>query len=92
MHYLGRVDGVAALALSTTGLSSCYAPPPQLETPPTGPSPLAMWQPGHWSWNGAQYSWTAGHYVERPTSTANWTPGHWQQGPTGWVWVEGYWS
>jgi hypothetical protein len=42
MHYLGRVDGVAALALSTTGLSSCYAPPPQLETPPTGPSPLAM--------------------------------------------------
>ena len=28
MHYLGRLAGVAALALSTTALSGCYMPPP----------------------------------------------------------------
>jgi hypothetical protein len=157
MHYLGRLAGVAALALSTTALSGCYMPPPpppaaavapdqtlppppvigmaapyrtpaypepayppvanaaptpltpanptyatpqygstapvaeapsnagtttvtvapiapppaQVETPPPAPSPLAMWQPGHWSWNGSQYFWTSGHYVERPSPSAN---------------------
>ena len=38
MHYLGRVAGVAALALSTTALSGCYMPPP--------PPPAAAVAPG----------------------------------------------
>ncbi len=70
-----------------------YAPPPlRVETPPPPPSALAMWQPGHWSWDGTQYAWVAGHYVERPSATANWVPGYWQQGPAGWTWINGYWS
>jgi len=163
MQYLGRVVGIAALALGTTALSGCYAPPPppvaavepaqpappyplpayapvaaatptpltppnsdydlpqygsttgpamapsssgtmtgsvapygppplQVETPPAPPTPLAMWQPGHWSWNGSQYGWTPGHYVERPAPTANWLPGYWQQGAGGWTWVDGHWA
>ncbi len=27
---------------------------------PSPPSPLALWQPGHWSWSGGQYVWIAG--------------------------------
>ncbi len=77
----------------TTIVVAPYAPPPpQAETPPPTPSALAMWQPGHWGWNGTQYSWASGHYVERPSPSANWTPGYWQQGPAGWTWTNGYWS
>jgi hypothetical protein len=77
----------------TTVIVAPYAPPPpQAETPPLAPSALAMWQPGHWSWNGTQYSWISGYYVERPSPNANWTPGYWQQGSAGWTWVNGYWS
>ena len=74
------------------GIAPFAPPPPQVETPAQPPSPLAVWQPGHWSWSGGQYVWIAGHYVQRPTPTANWVPGYWQQGPNGWVWTEGRWA
>jgi WXXGXW repeat (2 copies) len=88
--------GSVALAPSSAGTTSPaapYAPPPlRVETPPPAPWPLAMWQPGHWSWNGAQYIWAPGHYVERPSPTATWLPGYWQQGPSGWTWIDGRWT
>lgn len=74
-------------------LAAPYPPPPQLaEIPPPAPAPDALWHFGHWSWTGTKYSWSRGHYIERPTPTANWLQGYWQQGPEGWVWVEGRWS
>jgi hypothetical protein len=77
----------------TTVMVAPYAPPSaRVEAPPPAPSALAMWQPGHWAWNGSQYAWTPGHYVARPSPAANWSPGYWQQGPAGWTWVNGYWS
>ena len=89
-------SGSVAMAPSnagTTSLAAPYAPPPQrVEAPPPAPSPLAMWQAGHWSWNGVRYAWAPGHYVERPSANATWMPGRWQQGPAGWIWVDGYWS
>lgn len=86
-------DAMAPSNAGTTSLAAPYAPPPpRVEAPPPAPSPLAMWQAGHWSWNGAQYGWTPGHYVERPTASATWIPGRWQQGPAGWIWVDGYWA
>jgi hypothetical protein len=70
-----------------------YPPPPQLaEIPPPAPAADALWHFGHWSWTGAKYLWSRGHYIERPTPTANWSQGYWQQGPDGWVWVEGRWT
>jgi WXXGXW repeat (2 copies) len=76
----------------TTPVVAPYAPPPpRVETPPSAPSALAVWQPGHWAWTGTNYSWMPGHYVDRPSSTASWVPGYWQQGPNGWVWVDGRW-
>ena len=74
-------------------LAAPYPPPPQLaEIPPPAPAADALWHFGHWSWTGAKYSWSRGHYIERPTPTANWLQGYWQQGPDGWVWVEGRWT
>src|ERR1700730_5844885 len=86
--------GAAPSNAGTTFVSVApFAPPPaRVETPPPPPSPLAVWQPGHWSWSGGQYVWIAGQYVQRPALSANWVPGYWQQGPNGWIWTEGRWA
>jgi len=69
------------------------APPaPQPENPPPAPSPTYVWEPGHWSWNGVQYFWNPGKYVERPTVSATYVPGHWERYTNGWVWYDGRWD
>jgi YXWGXW repeat-containing protein len=69
-------------------------PPPaaQSETPPPASSPSYVWETGHWAWNGLQYVWQPGRYVERPSAAANFVPGHWEHEATGWAWVEGRWE
>src|ERR1700759_5648422 len=70
-----------------------HAPPPQrAEIPPRAPSPRALWRSGNWRWDGRQYVWLPGQYIERPSPAANWRPGYWQEGPDGWIWVEGQWG
>ncbi len=74
-------------------LAAPHAPPPKRgEIPPAAPSPEALWHSGHWSWDGANYTWTPGRYVERPSPSANWLPGYWDETPGGWIWVEGQWN
>ncbi|WP_420242676.1 hypothetical protein [Roseiterribacter gracilis] len=69
-----------------------YAPPtPRYEVVPTAPYETAIWDPGHWHWNGVAYVWEAGHWVERPHVRAVWEPGHWVAREGGWVWVGGHW-
>lgn len=67
-------------------------PPPQVEAPPPPPAPSYVWEPGHWAWNGAQFNWEVGKYVQKPTATATYVPGHWQQYSDGWGWVPGEWN
>ncbi len=72
------------------------APPPVryevVPPPPAGRVEVVTWDPGHWHWNGHEYVWVPGHYVERPRREAVWEPGHWAERPNGaWVWVEGHW-
>lgn len=70
-----------------------YPPPPRrAEIPPLAQAADSLWVVGHWTWNGASYSWMPGQYVQRPTPTANWLPGYWQQALGGWVWTEGHWQ
>ncbi len=70
-----------------------YPPPPKrAEIPPAPPSPDALWQAGHWTWNGASFAWTPGSYIRRPTPTANWLPGYWVQDSSGWIWTDGHWQ
>ena len=69
------------------------APPnPQEEIPPPSPSPTYVWEPGHWSWNGMQYFWQPGKYLERPSAATTYVAGHWEQYPNGWIWVAGQWD
>ena len=71
-------------------------PPPRIETIPPPPSEEARvmyWRPGHWAWDGMNWAWTPGTYVERPSAQAVWEPGHWVQQPSGgYVWVDGRWQ
>jgi hypothetical protein len=71
-------------------------PPPRVETIPPPPSVEAQtmyWRPGRWRWDGANWAWLGGEYVERPAPQAIWEPGHWVQQPSGgYVWVDGRWQ
>jgi len=71
-------------------------PPPRVETVPPPPSEEARvmyWRPGHWAWDGANWTWETGQYVERPSTQAVWEPGHWVQQPGGgYVWIDGHWQ
>ena len=79
-------DRVAALVAP-------YPPPPKrAEIPPPPPSADALWQAGHWTWNGASFVWTRGSYIRRPTPTANWLPGYWVEDSSGWIWTDGRWQ
>jgi hypothetical protein len=73
--------------------ASVAPPPPRVEVVPAPPAPAerVVWVPGHWSWDGRDYVWTAGHYVERPSVRAEYEPGHWVQTASGWTWVPGQW-
>lgn len=77
-----------------TAIVAPYPPPPKrAEIPPPPPSATdVLWLEGHWSWVGAKYVWTSGHYVQRPTPTANWSPGYWDRDSDGWLWTEGHWD
>ena len=66
-------------------------PPPLVEMSPP-PSPGYAWDPGRWSWDGAEYVWRSGTYIVQPTNGATFTPGYWREYPGGWAWTEGRWN
>ena len=67
-------------------------PPPEVEAPPAPPAPRYVWEPGHWLWNGTQFLWDQGKYVEKPTAATAYVAGHWQEYSDGWGWVPGHWD
>jgi hypothetical protein len=68
------------------------APPaPRYEVQPPPPNERVVWDPGRWNWDGRDYGWVPGHYMERPRQNARWEPGRWEQRNGGFVWVEGTW-
>jgi hypothetical protein len=72
-------------------------PPPAVRYEVAPPLPterreMLVWDPGHWRWDGHDWDWVPGHYVERPHREAHWEPGHWTERPNGkWVWIDGQW-
>jgi hypothetical protein len=66
-------------------------PPPRVEAVPPPPAPTVVWVPGHWQWNGRDYVWESGHYLDRPTAQAVYEPGHWVESAGAWTWVPGHW-
>ena len=67
------------------------APIAEVVPAPPGPPEMWVWQRGHWRWNGREYVWQRGRYVERPHRAAQWVPPHWQERAGGWVYVTGHW-
>lgn len=85
----------AASAQTSPDVPDVYAPaapPPEVEAPPPPPASVDVWTPGHWAWNGANWDWVPGQYVQRPAPQAAWVPGHWEASNGGYVWVSGHWE
>ena len=87
----------AAPALSQAAVDVSFsvsvAPPelPVYEQPPL-PEPGYIWTPGYWAWDGMDYYWVPGTWVEPPASDLYWTPGYWGWRDGFYGWNPGYWG
>lgn len=72
------------------------APPPMryeaIPPMPPGGGDTLTWTPGYWRWDGTDFAWMAGTYVERPRREAYWVPARWERRGTSWVYIEGHWA
>jgi hypothetical protein len=69
-------------------------PPPRPETVPPPPGSRYVWEPGHWQWNGRQYVWISGRYIQRPPHHRRWQEGGWVWSPREgrWIWRPAHWG
>jgi len=66
-------------------------PAPKAEKKPTAPSEITVWVPGDYFWDGQDWIWADGYWLDQPWDDAVWVPGHWVERPWGWLWIDGYW-
>jgi hypothetical protein len=50
------------------------------------------WVPGDYYWDGNDWQWAGGYWLDQPWTEAIWIPGHWSDRFWGWTWVPGYWG
>jgi hypothetical protein len=69
------------------------APPPlpDYDQPPI-PADGDIWTPGYWAWNGYDYFWVPGTWVEPPQPGLLWTPGYWAFVNGAYAFHRGYWG
>ena len=101
-HMKSATDGPHALAQHPPDADDGPAPdanpyppvpaliPENIPKPPVAAEAL-MWQPGHWDWNGFQFTWAQGLYVPAAGHSTLWIPGRWSPGPYGWKWRPPHW-
>ncbi len=87
----------AAPALSQAGVdvsvSVNFAPPViPIYVQPDLPAPGYLFMPGYWAWDGTDYYWVPGTWVEPPVNGLLWTPGYWGFQDGLYVWNDGYWA
>ncbi len=51
-----------------------------------------VWRKGHWSYDGKDFAWISGTFIEKPHPTAAWTPDRWEKRQFGWAFIPGYWQ
>jgi hypothetical protein len=57
------------------------------------PSPRHVWIDEDWRYEGNNYVYNGGRWVEPPAGYHRWIPGHWKNSPRrGWVWKPGRWA
>ena len=75
---------------------NCPTPPPlREETIPKAPLAeyVQTWQPGHWDWDGHDYTWRAGAWIKRDNQNTQWMQGYWDRPvtPGACAWVPAHW-
>ncbi len=85
--------GAAPVGAADVAVYADEAPPPlpDYDQPPI-PTEGDLWTPGYWAWNGYEYFWVPGTWIEPPQPGLLWTPGYW--GVIGGVYAfhRGYWG
>ena len=66
-------------------------PAARVEVIGVAPSPLHVWDPGHWVRAGNGWDWVGGHWIAAPYRGARWVPGRWVRRHGEWFWVDGRW-
>jgi YXWGXW repeat-containing protein len=86
--YLPPADAVVHAEKEPPPLQAEVIPPP-----PKGPADSFAWDAGHWHWDGNDYVWIPGHYIERPYQRGHWVRGGWHyDGERRWSWTPGHWE
>jgi hypothetical protein len=86
-------SGAAPVGAADVAVYADEAPPPlpDYDQPPI-PADGDMWTPGYWSWNGYEYFWVPGTWVEPPQPGFLWTPGYWAFVGNVYAFHRGYWG
>jgi WXXGXW repeat (2 copies) len=84
---------LSAASFAQIGVSVSFGPPalPVYEQP-ICPEDGYIWTPGYWAWDGNNYYWVDGTWVESPEVGFLWTPGYWGWGGDAFLFHEGYWG
>jgi hypothetical protein len=88
--YRGRV-GTTVQVQAQYGFVYQAPPPPMQTYAPPAPYAGAQWIEGHWEWNGAQYVWVEGSWVQGQPGLVYLQP-RWERRGGGYVYVDGGWS
>ncbi|MEO8205437.1 MAG: hypothetical protein ABI615_04600 [Chthoniobacterales bacterium] len=67
-------------------------PAARYETRPGAPGPGLVWINGYWSWNGSEWIWVRGHWVEAPRRGARWVTSKYYIANGQRHWRPGYWQ
>ena len=88
MIFLAQLSGCAPLPPD-------HPPVPPLRAEQVPPPPRAsvtlIWRPGHYDWNGFEYTWIAGQWIDRGGRNSLWQDGYWRQVSGRSVWVPARW-
>jgi len=96
MRHVAVVPALCLLLLA--GCAAAYpthppVPPIRAEQVPTPPHSqvVLIWQPGHFDWNGVEYIWIPGEWVDRAGHGTLWQDGYWQQSAQTSQWLPAHW-
>lgn len=93
---IGLAGCVASTPIEVEGRVTAPRPPPvarvEVVPAPPGPTSVFVWQPGRWHWNGGDYVWVSGRYVQRPAQYRQWVAGRWVDRRGFWEWQPGHWA
>ena len=84
---------VPAKAQINISVTAFLAPPPlPIYVQPPIPTEGYLWAPGYWAWDGLDYYWVSGAWVQPPSVGLLWTPGYWAWRDGFYAYNAGYWG